>query len=398
VIRLTVLYVGYSVRASYYDDWLQSFQVHPGVLAQSLNLFSPADRRRVADALVTSDLAVILHSGTGDTLDYVRKATPALVQRRCPLVVFMGNEFNIPWLPFADRRAWLKEVGANFVATQLLEATGTWLYEGSGARVISVPHGLNPNAFRITKARRNRPIDIGTRTFPYPIYIGNQLRNTLIQKTRQLGESLGLRLDVRNDIRFARSRWAEFLNQCRFTVATEAGSTSLDRDDSRSFAIQNFLRERRRGLAINPASSIRGVARHLPWGIRQGILQMLARVGVVHEGIEADPALHAEVIERFFSNEAHTGPCGTCISSRHFDAIGCGTVQILVEGHYSDILEAGVHYVPVRSDLDDLEHALRHVANRDFAEHIIEGARRHVMAHHTLEHRISSLLKRVLGV
>lgn len=398
MIRLTVLYVGYSVRASYYDDWLQSFLVHPGVLAQSLNLFSPADRRRVADALVTSDLAVILHSGTGDTLDYVRKATPALVQRKCPLVVFMGNEFNLPWLPFADRRAWLKEIGANFVATQLLEATGTWLYEGSGARVISVPHGLNPNAFRITKARQNRPIDVGTRTFPYPIYIGNQLRNTLIQKTRQLGESLGLNLDVRNDIRLARSRWAEFLNKCRFTVATEAGSTSLDRDDSRSFAIQNFLRERRRGLAINPASSIRGVARHLPWGIRQGILQMLARVGVVHEGIEADPSLHAEVIERFFSNEAHTGPCGTCISSRHFDAIGCGTVQILVEGHYNDILEAGVHYVPVRSDLEDLEHVLRHVASRDFAEHIIESARTHIMAHHTLEHRISSLLKRVLGV
>lgn len=398
MIRLTLLYVGYSVRASYYDDWLQSFLVHPGVSAESLNLFSPADRRRVDDVLATSDLAVILHSGTGDTLDYVRKATPALARRRCPLVVFMGNEFNIPWFPFADRRAWLKEVGAEYVATQLLETTGTWLYEGSGARVISVPHGLNPKAFKIINPRQNRPIDIGTRTFPYPIYIGNQLRNTLIDKTRQIGGTLGLNIDVRSDSRLARSAWAEFLNQCRFTVATEAGSTHLDRDDSRSFAIQAFLRERRRGLAISPASPIRGIARHLPWGIRQGMLQILARIGVVHEAIEADPALHAEVIERFFSNEAFTSPCGTCISSRHFDAIGCGTIQILVEGRYNDILKAGIHYVPVRSDLEDLEDVLRHVARRDFAEHVVESARTHMMSHHTLEHRISALLQRVLGV
>ncbi len=398
MIRLALFHVGYSVRASYYDDWLQSFLVHPGISAQSLNLFSSAERRRVPAALATSDLAVILHSGTGDTLDYVRKAAPALARRRCPLVVFMGNEFNIPWLPFAERRAWLKEVGAEFVATQLLEATGAWLYEGSGARIVSVPHGLNPQAFKIANPRQTRPIDIGTRTFPYPVYIGNQLRNTLIEKTRQIGTRLGLNIDIRNDSRLARSAWAEFLNQCRFTVATEAGSTCLDRDDSRTFAIQAFLRERRKGLAINPASPIRSVARHLPWSIRQGMLQILARIGVTHEAIEADPALHAEVIERFFGNGAHTAPSGTCISSRHFDAIGCGTIQILVEGRYNDLLKAGVHYVPVRPDLEDLEEALRHAANRDFAEQMVETARTHVMAHHTLEHRIAALLKRVLGV
>lgn len=398
MIRLTLLYVGYSVRASYYDDWLQSFLVHPGISAQLLNLFSPAERSRASDALATSDLAVILHSGTGDTLDYVQKVTPALAGRRCPLVVFMGNEFNIPWLPFADRRAWLKKVGAEFVATQLLETTGAWLYEGSGAQVISVPHGLNPEAFKITTPRRNRTIDVGTRSFPYPIYIGNQFRNALMEKTRQIGEMLNLNIDIRSDTRFTRSAWAEFLNQCRFTVATEAGSIRLDRNDSRTFAIQAFLRERRKGLAINPASPIRGIARHLPWSIRQGMLRMLAGIGVTHEAIEADPTLHAEVIERFFSDDGSTTPCGTCISSRHFDAVGCGTIQILVEGRYNDILKAGIHYVPVRSDFADLEDVLRQAAKRDFAEHMLEGARKHVLAHHTLEHRIATLLKRVMGV
>ncbi len=372
--------------------------MHPGISAQPLNLFSLADRFRVPAALATSDLAVILHSGTSDTLDYVRKVTPALNRRRCPLVVFMGNEFNIPWLPFEDRRAWLREVGAEFVATQLLETTGAWLYEGSGAQVISVPHGLNPEAFKLTRARQNRTIDVGTRTFPYPIYIGNQLRNTFMEKTRQIGEKLNLEIDIRSDSRLTRSAWAQFLNQCRFTVATEAGSTRLDRHDSRTFAIQAFLREKRKGFAINPASPIRGIARHLPWSVRQGMLRLLASIGVTHEAIEADPTLHMEVIERFFSDEVCTAPCGTCISSRHFDAVGCGTIQILVEGLYNGILTSGIHYVPVRSDFADLDDVLRQVANRDFAEHIVDSARNHVLAYHTLQHRIASLLKRIMGV
>jgi hypothetical protein len=396
MIRLAILYVGYSVKASYYDDWLDAFSTHPGVEAQALNLFDPVDRRRLPQILTGCDLAVILHSGTADTLDYVRKATPALSGRKCPLVVFMGNEFNMPWLPFADRRAWLREVGADFVATQLLEQTGIWLYEGSGARVIGVPHGLNAAAFRQTAPRGARSIDIGTRTFPYSIYVGNRLRNDLIESTRAIGSRLGLTIDIRTDSRLARAEWAAFLNDCRFTVATEAGSTWLERDDVRAFAIRAFLKERRRGLAINPTASIRGLARRLPWNLRQWMLRNLKRVGIAHEAIESDPTLQAEVIERFFGNGPSDNPSGTCISSRHFDAIGCRTVQILVEGRYNDILEPGRHYVCVDPDLGNLDDVLRRVADPGFANDVAERAWMHVMENHTLDHRVAGLLKRVL--
>jgi hypothetical protein len=398
VIRLAILYVGYSVRSSYYDDWLDAFLLHDGVSARSLNLFSQSDRRQLPALLATSDLAVILHSGTGDTLDYVLEVTPDLMRRKCPLVVFMGNEFNAPWLPFANRRAWLREVGAEFVATQLLEATGAWLYEGSGARVIGVPHGLNDRIFRTISPRQSRRIDIGTRAFPYPIYVGNQLRNDLIERTREISGKLGLNIDIRTDDRLTRDEWAGFLNRSRFTVATEAGSTNLERDDARAFAIRDFLRERRRGFAINPASSIRGFARHLPWTTRQWILRNLARINVTHEAIEVDREIHGEVIDRFFSGTATTTPSGTCISSRHFDAIGCGTVQLLVEGEYNGILKAGVHYLPLRKDFSNLEDVLRSVADVHFANDIAESARAHVMSHHTLEKRVSSLLKRTMNI
>ncbi|WP_163278787.1 hypothetical protein, partial [Enterobacter hormaechei] len=69
--------------------------------------------------------------------DYVKALDGALQNRRGKLIVFMGNEFNVPWMPFEQRRAWLRSVAADIVATQLLKGTADWLYEGSGARVLS---------------------------------------------------------------------------------------------------------------------------------------------------------------------------------------------------------------------------------------------------------------------
>lgn len=397
MIRIAVLHVRYSVKASYYDDWLDAFTAHGRVRAEPVNLFSTGDRRRLPEVLARSDLAVILHSGVADTLDYVRKATPALLSRKCPLVVFMGNEFNMPWLPFEDRRAWLREVGAEFVATQLLAETGAWLYEGSGARTLSVPHGLNAAAFSRTTPRGARRIDIGTRTFPYSVYVGNRLRNQLIESTAALGRELGLNIDIRTDNRLARPEWAAFLNACRFTVATEAGSTYLERDDARAFEIQAYLRERRKGLAISPAASIRSLARHVPWSWREWMLRRLKSVGIVHEAIENDPALQEDVMTRFYREQPSGTPSGACISSRHFDAIGCGTVQILVEGRYNDVLQPGLHYLPVAPDLSDLPAMLRHLADPHFGDDIAERAWLHVMENHTLDRRIDALLRQVAG-
>ena len=397
MINVAVLHVKYSVNASYYDDWLDAFSAHRRLRPTLVNLFNPAERAKLPHILSGADFVIILHSGTADTLDYVRKATPTLLTRRCPLVVFMGNEFNMPWLPFEDRRAWLREVGAEFIATQLAEETGAWLYEGSGGQVIAVPHGINAAAFVMTMPRENRRIDIGTRTFPYPVYVGNRVRNELIEQVAVLGRELGLTLDIETTRRLSRQDWAGFLNTCRFTVATEAGSTHLDRDDAHAFEVQAFLRSRRAGFAISPTASIRGLARRVPWRWREWALRSLKGVGIVHEAIENDVKLQKEALARFYHQDRQTTRSGTCISSRHFDAIGCGTVQILVEGRYSDILRAGEHYVPVSADLGNLAGVLQDLADPDFGNDIAERAWLHVMENHTLELRIDALLDRLAG-
>jgi hypothetical protein len=46
------------------------------------------------------------------------------------------------------------------------------------------------------------------------------------------------------------------------------------------------------------------------------------------------------------------------MSPRHLEAVATRTFQVLVEGDYSGVLEAGTHYQPVRRDLSDIEAAL----------------------------------------
>ena len=66
-----------------------------------------------------------------------------------------------------------------------------------------------------------------------------------------------------------------------------------------------------------------------------------------------DPEVYAEILEPHdgvtFYNQ---------ISPRHFEAAACRTLQILYEGHYSGIFEAGRHYLSLRRDHSNLDEVL----------------------------------------
>jgi hypothetical protein len=148
-------------------------------------------------------------------------------------------------------------------------------------------------------------------------------------------------------------------------------------------------------VVIAPDNPIRWLVRKLPWGIRSWLYGAAGRMKVAHEGLAEDPALHAEVLERFFAHAEPPPHHGGCISSRHFDAMGCGTVQLLVEGRYNDILVPGRHYIPIRPDFANLDAVLGAAADPAFGAEIAEEAAEFARAQHTHRHRIDALLARL---
>ena len=71
----------------------------------------------------------------------------------------------------------MRDVGADWVGTQLPLEAGEWLYGDIGAAVLAVPHAANEPVFRRDKPTDMRPIDLGARSFRYPVYLGDDERN-----------------------------------------------------------------------------------------------------------------------------------------------------------------------------------------------------------------------------
>ena len=88
---------------------------------------------------------------------------------------------------------------------------------------------------------------------------------------------------------------------------------------------------------------------------------MLDRAGEVRRAIGE---LRSEDPEITFEQLAGRMPAGwdshrfAALSPRHLEAASVGTAQLLVEGEYDGVLEAGRHYFPVKADLSNLADAL----------------------------------------
>ncbi|WP_244500192.1 hypothetical protein [Methyloceanibacter superfactus] len=201
-IKTLVLALRYPHRASYYDDWADAFSAAPFFQTTSLNVLdlSPS---RLARELDEHDLVVLLHNCTADTTEDLERLTPALSARaRARLVAFVGNEYNSPYAPMARKIAALETCHADIVATQLLPEAGEYLYGGTCANVISLPHALNPKVFRPGPEQGRRAVDIGVRSYRYSPLLGDKERNDIIDYFRLHGPEHGLSVDVNTTSRF----------------------------------------------------------------------------------------------------------------------------------------------------------------------------------------------------
>jgi hypothetical protein len=394
-IRTVVLTVQYAVRSSYYEDWLDAFEASPLFAITAFNLFRRSERRAAMDAVANAELIVALHACSADTLDFILPLREALKARRGRFLMLVGNEYNLPWVRLADKRQFLSEVGADWVGTQLPLEAGEWLYEGTGAAVIALPHAVNEAVFRRDRRDEVRAIDIGGRSFPYPVYIGDQDRNRVYEVFAEIGPAMGLRTDIAMNARFDRPGWAAFLNDCRATIGTEAGTRYLERDDRTTLAIRDFLRDRARGPTIRADGWLHAAVRHLPFGVKDQLKALLARSPIRHEAL-SDVAFD-ELEARFFAGPTSCPVYSKCISSRHFEAAATGTCQLLMRGRYNDILEADQHYIPLAPDLGDISTAIERFRDPGERQRIADAAFELVQEYHTYRHRLEALHDNVLA-
>jgi len=390
-LRTLILTLEYPNRASYYSDWSNAFSNSKHFRCQVANLFHLGPRRlgRVVDEY---DAIVALHSCNSDTLDYFEPLAPVLGNRRkAKLLSFVGNEFNSPYVSMPKRVALLREARCDLIATQLLQEAGEFLYSGTGARIISVPHALNPNAFRPGPKDSARHLDIGVKGYRYPAFLGDDERNRIVAYFLANASRHGLLIDISEDKRLGRRKWADFLADCRGTISTETGSWYLDRDDALIIGIREYFRLKRTGIVISNESWLRRVARHLPTPVKSALWQVLRRGPVGFEVFD-DFATPFADLETLFFREAKRSPVySKAISSRHFDAIGTKTCEIMLKGRYNDILVADTHYLGIEPDFSNIEHVIRRFKDPAERQLIVESAYQHVMTSHTYAHRIAAI-------
>lgn len=399
--RFLVLYAHYAPTLSYYDDWLEAFRCAPDLSVTAVDLCASGARRAVSRALPEHDAVVLLHSTNGDTLDYLAPITGVLAARSGPLLAFVGNEVNLPGSPMADKIAFLREVGAEWILTQLPLEAGRWLYEDcTAARVAAVPHALEPRTFRPTTALDRRPIDIGVRSARYTAFLGDDERNRLFELFRRHAFEPPLRCDISTTERFARTEWAAFLNRCKGTISTEAGSWYLERDDRTVNAVREHVRASRSagsGIVIAADSPLRRLGHRLPWRLRALLRRALRHGPVRHEALVNEALDFDEIHARFFAGTARAPVYSKAISSRHFDAIGTKTCQIMPRGRFNDILEAGRHYLALEPDLSNVDDVVAAFRDPSLRRRVVEDAYDLAMSAHTYAHRVAQVRALVAG-
>ncbi len=387
-IRLLVCFANYTDRLSYYDDWLEAFKEGSRFEVVALDLVRDATVDGLRKVLANVDAVVLLHSTNGDTVAYLEPYAQALGDRSVPLITFVGNEVNLPGSPISEKRRVLSIVQPDILATQLLREAGEFLFGDLVPRVVSIPHALNPASFKVSRPIDARPIDIGARAAKYLPHLGDDDRNRVLAWFSHEGPMRGLSVDISSD-RLDRVGWGNFLNACKGTVASEAGSWFLERDDVTVNAIRNeVLAGTHSGVTIRNDSALRKVGHMMPWWARRFARHVLSYGPVRHESLVNESIDHSHIFKKFFQGRVRPEVYGKCISSRHFDAAGTKTCQILLKGRYNDILRPDEHYLALEPDFSNASNVILRFKDTAERQRVANACYELAMSEHTYAHRV----------
>ena len=268
----------------------------------------------------------------GAYLDYLRRGGSLLVG-------FFQDEYQ----HCAQRFAFIDDFAVDWVYTLLRPAEAATVYGGRthGPRLFTTIPGLVGSdilreAAAFARPESERPIDIGyrARTLPFAAGRGGREKSEIGRRFAELAATSGLTLDIATDEadRLYGDAWYAFLGSCHAVLGVEAGVSIVDLDDQVLPAVDAYL-------TGHPSATFE----------------------------EVEQAVLAPWEDNVFYRT---------ISPRHFEAAAFGTCQILFEGSYSGLMEAGTHYIGLRKDFANLDEVI--AAFRDPAERarIVANARR----------------------
>lgn len=335
---------------SYNDDWYDAFVNNPSIKVKGYNLQNLDKFQimfKILPQILAYDLIVFLHSTNSNSFTIPHRLKRVLEYRRSKLLIFIGNEFKL----IPEKISLINELNADYIASQLPLDTANWLYDGCpNAEVMSVPHALNPDKFKPMISQSKRAIDIGVRAYEYPWYLGDKERTDILNYFVSMSDNGQINADISFDPndRFNRDGWVNFLNSCKGTVSTEAGTSFLEKGDITRELVNKYV-----GLKTTKTFD--------------------------------------EIYDKFFKN--YKNPVsGKCISSRHFDVIGTKTCQIMFSGRFNDILKPNEHYISLEKDFSNIDEVMERFLDDTYRSQMVDSTYDYVRELHTHNHRIDELI------
>jgi hypothetical protein len=337
----------FNERLSYVRDWRDAFCRSPALDVTICDMNNLVHLGQCMLRIRSYDLVIASHVAVGDDLSLIKRIASVLASRACPIIVFLGNEYDL----LDQKLQFCRNVKADLLCSQLPISAAEYLYgELADTRIMATPHALNPAVYG-AQSDVERDIDVGFVGDIYWPFVGDRERTNLIEYFGKNGEARGLRCDIRagRSSRMPRDEWAAFLNRSRTLIGAESGTYYLNE----------------KGALLDRART---------YNLKQ-----------------RQDATFEEVFAKFFAGVSR-GVSGKSISSRHFEAIGTKTCQVLIEGDYNGILKAGEHYIPVRPDLSDIDEAIRVLRDQAHCRSIAERTYDLAMSAHTYDHRVADVL------
>jgi len=197
------------------------------------------------------------------------------------------------------------------------------------------------------KALGKRPIDIGYRAKKLPPYFGRLGENkwTIGRDVAARGRDAGLRVDIElgDHAALMGDAWLNFINDSKFTLGANSGSSLLDPTGSIQRSVRTYL---------------------------------ASRADASFEEVEKNcfPGLDGKYTF-------------TAISPRVLEAALLGSAQILVDGEYSGIVKPGEHFIPMRPDSSNFSEVMESMADRPIVEGMIRRCREAVLSVDALRHK-----------